>query len=127
ATHCADGDPPATAATQCGYNGARGLGAVRGRAGGGGCVVAETMPPPDPFYLRAPDEVDATWTLATLQREVTQAQNGGGGWVILTFHHICSPTGTTACPSDLSITPTVFSQFVTWLKGQSSVGTTVKT
>jgi peptidoglycan/xylan/chitin deacetylase (PgdA/CDA1 family) len=123
----ADADTNETAANQCGYNSARGLGDVRSPASCRRCVFAETMPPPDPFYLRAPDEVDASWTLSTLQREVTNAQNNGGGWVILTFHHICSPTGTTACPSDLSITPTVFSQFVTWLAGQSSVGTTVKT
>ena len=61
----------------------------RGRAARN-CVYAETMPPPDPYYLRAPDEVDATWTLAQMKAEVTNAQSHGGGWVILTFHHICS-------------------------------------
>ena len=91
------------------------------------CVYAETMPPPDPYYLRAPDEVDSTWTLAQMKAEVTNAQSHGGGWVILTFHHICSPIGAADCPSDLSTTPTIFSQFVTWLAGQASDGTTVKT
>jgi peptidoglycan/xylan/chitin deacetylase (PgdA/CDA1 family) len=123
----ADADTNETAAKQCGYNSARGLGDVRSPASCRNCVYAETTPPPDPYYLRAPDEVDATWTLAQMKAEVTNAQSHGGGWVILTFHHICSPTGTTACPSDLSTTPTIFNQFVTWLKGQSSVGTTVKT
>jgi peptidoglycan/xylan/chitin deacetylase (PgdA/CDA1 family) len=123
----ADADTNETAAAACGYNSARGLGDVRSPSSCRRCVYAETTPPPDPYYLRAPDEVDSTWSLATMEREVTQAQNNGGGWVILTFHHICSPIGTTACPSDLSTTPTIFNQFVTWLKGQSSVGTTVKT
>ena len=123
----ADADTNETAAAACGYNSARGLGDVVSPNSCGNCVFAETVPPPDPYYLRAPDEVDATWTLAQMKAEVTNAQSHGGGWVILTFHHICSPTGTTACPSDLSTTPTIFNQFVTWLKGQSSVGTTVKT
>ena len=123
----ADADTNETDAKACGYNSARGLGDVRSPSSCRNCVYAETTPPPDPYYLRAPDEVDATWTLAQMKAEVTNAQSHGGGWVILTFHHICSPTGTTACPSDLSTTPTIFSQFVTWLKGQSSVGTTVKT
>ena len=115
----ADADTNETDAKACGYNSARGLGDVRSPAS---CRLRlrRDMPPPDPYYLRAPDEVDATWTLAQMKAEVTNAQSHGGGWVILTFHHICSPTGTTACPSDLSTTPTIFNQFVTWLKGQKS-------
>ena len=99
----------------CGYNTARGLGDVRSPASCRNCVFAETTPPPDPYYLRAPDEVDATWTLAQMKREVTQAVNHGGGWVILSYHHVCAPIGSANCPADLSTTPAIFNAFVKWL------------
>lgn len=99
----------------CGYNTSRGLGDVVSPASCRGCVYAETTAPPDPNYLRAPDEVDSTWTLANLQAEVTNAVTHTGGWVILTFHHICSTPGTASCPADLSTTPTIFNAFVKWL------------
>ena len=100
----ADADTTETAAKACGYNSARGLGNVVDPEGQcPGCVLAETTPPPDPYYLRAPIEVDSTWTLAQMEKEVTQAQSRGG-WVILTYHHICSNIGAATCPSDLSTT-----------------------
>ncbi|TXR51681.1 polysaccharide deacetylase family protein [Quadrisphaera setariae] len=102
-------------AAGCGYTTSRGLGDTRTRFSCGSCVRAETLPPADPQYLRAPDQVDSRWTLADLQGTVTGAANNGGGWVILTFHRVCAPTGTASCPADRSITPTLFSQFTTWL------------
>ena len=123
----ADADTNETDAKACGYNSARGLGDVVSPGDCTGCVYAETTPPPDPYYLRAPDEVDSTWTLAQMEQEVTNAQSHKGGWVILTFHHICSDIGAADCPSDLSTTPTIFDAFVTWLAGQASNSTTVKT
>lgn len=124
----ADADTNETDAKACGYNSARGLGDVVDPEGQcPGCVVAETPPPPDPYYLRAPIEVDSTWTLAQMEKEVTQAQKGRGGWVILTYHHICSDIGAADCPSDLSTTPATFNAFATWLAGQASKGITVKT
>ncbi len=123
----ADADTSETDAKACGYNSARGLGNVVDPEGQcAGCVLAETTPPPDPYYLRAPIEVDSTWTLAQMEKEVTQAQSRGG-WVILTYHHICSNIGAVNCPSDLSTTPAKFSAFATWLAGQAAKGVTVKT
>ena len=124
----ADADTNETDAKACGYNSARGLGDVVDPQGDcNGCVYAETTPPPDPYYLRAPDEVDSTVTLAQMEKQVTQAQSHGGGWVILTYHHICTPIGAANCPADLSTTPTIFNAFVIWLAGQGSNGVTVKT
>jgi peptidoglycan/xylan/chitin deacetylase (PgdA/CDA1 family) len=117
-------------ASQCGYDTSRGLGDVRSPASCATCVVAERMPPADPNYLQAPDQVDSTWTLAQLQKQVTQAVNGGGGWVVLTFHHICANIGAADCQADQSITPTVFNQFAAWLKTYKNTvanKTTVKT
>ena len=117
-------------AAGCGYTTSRGLGDTRTRFSCGSCVRAETLPPADPQYLRAPDQVDSRWTLADLQGTVTGAANNGGGWVILTFHRVCAPTGTASCPADRSITPTLFSQFTTWLdtyRKTTANKTTVKT
>ena len=62
-----------------------------------------------------------------MEKEVTNAQSHGGGWVILTYHHICSDIGAADCPSDLSTTPAIFNAFATWLAGQAAKGITVKT
>ena len=112
----------------CGYNSARSLGDVQTQLGGTAGLYAETVPPPDPFALRAPDEVDATWTLADLQNTVLNAENNGGGWDILTFHHFCQP-GSANCDPTVSITPALFTQFTTWLAAHiaSVPTTTVKT
>jgi hypothetical protein len=65
--------------------------------------------------------VENTWTLADLQRSVTQAENGTGGWVQLTFHHIANN------PSDpITISPTLFNQFANWLKTRPAT-TTIRT
>ncbi|WP_166462761.1 polysaccharide deacetylase family protein [Amycolatopsis acidicola] len=109
-------------AQQCGYNSARGLGDLRSAHGCSGCPFAETVPPPDPYAVKALDEIDTTWTLAQLQSAVTNAERTGG-WVPFTFHHVCSGTG---CDS-LSISPTVLDQFLAWLSARASRGTTVKT
>ncbi|MBV8540939.1 MAG: polysaccharide deacetylase family protein [Pseudonocardiales bacterium] len=114
----------ATAATEaiakgCGYNSARGLGDIKTQIGCGGCAFAETTPPADPYYTKAPDEVDSTWTLTDLQNVVTNAETHGGGWVQLTFHHICA-----GC-NPLSITPDLFNQFVAWLAPRAVTNNTV--
>ena len=117
-----------TIAKNCGYNSARGLGDVQTQLGGTPGLYAETIPPPDAYALRAPDEVDATWTLTDLQNTVLNAENNGGGWNILTFHHFCQP-GSANCDPTVSITPELFAQFTTWLAAHiaATPTTTVKT
>ena len=126
-----DANPAVEAyAKGCGYNTSRGLGDVVSPASCTGCVYAETTPPPDPNYLRAPDQVDSTWTLANLKAEVTNAVAHNGGWVILTFHHICTPIGAANCQADQSTTPAIFNAFISWLAGYANTAankTTVKT
>lgn len=106
-------------AEDCGYNSARGLGDIQTRFGCTNCAVAETVPPADPYYTRAPDQVDNTWTLADLQNTVTNAETHGGGWVQLTFHHICN-----GC-DPISVTPTIFNQFAAWLAPRAATRNTV--
>ena len=58
------------------------------RFGCADCPFSESMPPADPYYLKALDQVDTTWTLADLQTAVTNAETNNGGWVQMTFHHV---------------------------------------
>jgi peptidoglycan/xylan/chitin deacetylase (PgdA/CDA1 family) len=115
----------AATAQACGFNSARNLGDTFTRFGGTAGLFAETVPPLNAFETRAPDEVDSTWTLADLQKTVTDAETAGGGWVQLTFHHVCAG----ACdPLNLTITPTLLQEFVDWLKLRAATNnTTVKT
>ncbi|MDY7542487.1 MULTISPECIES: polysaccharide deacetylase family protein [unclassified Cryobacterium] len=109
-----------TIVKNCGYNSARGLGDIQTRFGCTGCALSESIPPADPYLTQAPDEVDNTWSLTDLQNTVIQAETAGG-WQQLTFHHIA--TGLT---DPLTISPTLFTQFVQWLKTRPAT-TTIKT
>ncbi|MGA1838873.1 polysaccharide deacetylase family protein [Herbiconiux sp. 11R-BC] len=106
------------AAKACGYNSARMLGDLQSRFGCAGCGYTEKIPPANPYYLKALDQVDNTWTLADLKASVTNAEKTGG-WVPFTFHNICD----TGC--DLNVTPAVFTQFVQWLKPRALTNNTV--
>lgn len=102
----------------CGFASARNLGDIRSPASCSGCPFAETLPPANPYNTAAPDEVDSTWTLQNLEDLVTNAEPGGG-WVQLTFHHIAVGTDPT-----LTIDPSLFKTFVTWLAARTANGTT---
>jgi peptidoglycan/xylan/chitin deacetylase (PgdA/CDA1 family) len=116
----------------CGYNSARSLGETRTvhmpenvtaencRL----CVWSESVPPPDPYYTRAPAQVRSNWTVEELEAQVTRATDGDGspysgdgGWVQLTFHGICP----TDC-SDITTPAAEFEAFVTWLADQQADG-----
>jgi peptidoglycan/xylan/chitin deacetylase (PgdA/CDA1 family) len=107
----------------CGYNSARQVGDISTPVTGGcpGCDSAETIPPEDPYFTRAPDSVDGSWTLADIENLVTRAERDGGGWLQLTFHHISDGGGA------YSITPANFDALLDWLQQRAGTGTTVKT
>ena len=94
----------------------RGLGDIKTRFSCPTCQLAEIRSrPADPYYTKAPDQVETTWTLDDLKTSVTQAE-ASGGWVQLTFHDICD-----GCP-DPNISPAVFQQFVSWLAPRAIAG-----
>jgi peptidoglycan/xylan/chitin deacetylase (PgdA/CDA1 family) len=86
-----------------------------------GCAYAETIPPTDPYAIRTADAIKTTNTLADLKNLVTQAQQHGGGWVPLVFHHLCN-----GCDPESVSAPT-FSAFLDWLKSEAGNGVAVKT
>ncbi|WP_215279567.1 fibronectin type III domain-containing protein [Arthrobacter sp. GN70] len=105
-----------TIVKNCGFNSARGLGDLYSKDDPG-LPAAESIPPANAYDTAAPEEVDSTWTLQNLEDSVTKAQAAGGGWVQLTFHHIATNTDPT-----LTISPTLFNQFASWLAQQQTAG-----
>ena len=100
----------------CGYNSGRGVSGVNDTR-----VFAETIPPLDPYATRTPPNPKQGTTLATIEGYVTAAEQNGGGWVQLVFHHICN-----SCDA-YSITATNFQSLLDWLQPRSTNGTTVAT
>ncbi len=98
------------AVVACGYNSARTV--IDG---------PDTVPPADPFTIRSMPYIVKDTRLPKMQRYVTEAVAGGGGWVIFVFHHIC-----TAC-DQYSIDPPVFAEFAAWLASRQELGLSVKT
>lgn len=94
----------------CGYDNARGV-----------SDGPETLPPTDKYGLRAMPYIVSDTRFPKMTRYVTQVEDGGGGWVIFVFHHVCD-----GC-DQYAIKPSVFAQFAQWLGEQQSSGLVVKT
>ena len=109
------GDYNATVETQvvayCGDNSARTVTGVNDKT-----VFAETIPPADPYATRTPADPKQGTTLATIEGYVTSAEQNGGGWVQLTFHHICD-----ACDA-YSIPAATMQSLLDWLSTQVTNG-----
>jgi peptidoglycan/xylan/chitin deacetylase (PgdA/CDA1 family) len=93
----------------CGYNSARLVGGLVTPNGCVGCPYANAVPPAEPYEVRTSDSVKSTTTLAQLQQYVTQAEQHGGGWVPIVFHHVCDGCDT------LSVSPATLTAFMDWL------------
>lgn len=107
---------------ECGYTTGRPVGDIYG-ADCKDCPYAETMPPRNAFAMRAPDSADISSTVAQLASYVTEAEQHGGGWVILSFHGVCADE----CTGEQSLDPAVFAAFLDWLGPRQSNGTVVRT
>ena len=100
----------------CGYNSGRGVSGVNDKT-----VFAESIPPLDVYATRTPPNVKSGTTVATIESFVTGAEQHGGGWVQIVFHHICN-----RCDA-YSITLSDFQTFLDWLQPRSANGTVVET
>jgi peptidoglycan/xylan/chitin deacetylase (PgdA/CDA1 family) len=109
------------AVAACGYNSGRLISDLKSPTSCLKCATAEPIPPVSAYAIRTPASVRATFSLADLESEVTNAENDKGGWVPMVFHHICDPASCTGNAIPLS----EFTAFVDWLGTQTSV--TVKT
>ena len=84
-------------------------------------VFAETIPPADPYAARTPPNPKQGTTVATIEGYVTAAEQHGGGWVQLVFHHICN-----SCDA-YSITTQNFQSLLDWLQASATNGVVVET
>jgi peptidoglycan/xylan/chitin deacetylase (PgdA/CDA1 family) len=94
----------------CGYNSGRTV-----------AMGPDTIPPHDPYATEAMTLVKSSTSLATIQGWITQAEQSGGGWVQLIFHHVCDNCNV------YSITLGDLTALLDWLAPRSANGTTVKT
>ena len=71
--------------------------------------------------LTADAPIDLTY-LIDLQRDVTNAEQNGGGWVQIFWHRLCNDD----C-DEYSWSPALLDQFLTWLEQRAGQGTVVET
>ena len=105
----------------CGYNSARGVGDIVSPGSCSGCAYAEQIPPVQPLEIKTPDSVKPDTSLEDLQNYVLQAEQNGGGWVVLVMHHICDHCDAYSVPSG------ELEDFLGWLEPRAAEGTVVKT
>ncbi len=115
-----------SAASQCGYVTARGVGNLDANHG----IFAESVPPADPYMLRAASSVNSLVTLGQLEQTVEEAETNQNAadpnppWLIINFHHICPGA---ACDPLLAWDTDLFGQFTSWLAARKPQGTIVRT
>ena len=95
----------------CGDNSARTVSGVNDRR-----VFGESIPPLNSYATRTPPDPKQGTTVATIEGYVTSAEQNGGGWVQLTFHHICA-----SCDA-YSITAANMQALLDWLSTQVTTG-----
>lgn len=113
-----------TLTQRCGYSSGLGTGELRGAGLCTHCPRAETIPPRNPYLLRAPIEVSSVgtrWTAATFEQIVAGARSHGGGWIIFTIHDVCARS------CSLGVTIPELASVLGWLARQSGHGVRVET
>jgi peptidoglycan/xylan/chitin deacetylase (PgdA/CDA1 family) len=108
------------AVAQCGYNSARIVGDVVSPGSCHGCAYAESLPPSNRYAVKTPDSIKPGTSLEDMQNYVLQAEQNGGGWVVLVMHRICD-----GC-DPYAVAPSRLDAFLTWLKARNAGGTVVK-
>jgi peptidoglycan/xylan/chitin deacetylase (PgdA/CDA1 family) len=102
----------------CGYLSGRTVGGIRSGNVCSDCPFAETIPPPDAYATRTPEDITNSTSLAQMQTYVTQAEQNGGGWVQFVFHDVGTNQG---------ISLSQFTAFLDWLGPRAANGTVVET
>ncbi|MEP6527389.1 MAG: chitobiase/beta-hexosaminidase C-terminal domain-containing protein, partial [Nocardioidaceae bacterium] len=110
----------------CGYQTARVGGGLASTTTTPSSPWAETLPPRDPYAVRAIDvDAPAAKSLSDLKSYVTAAAAHGGGWVPITFHQVCDQAASdwSACMSTWSpVQDTVLASFMDWLQNAGQPG-----
>ena len=85
--------------------------------------VSETLPAQNIWEIRTIPSVTMSNTFVDLTHVVTRAENAGGGWVILVFHHVCDRVNR----HEYSVDAETLVRFLDWLAPRRSTGTKVET
>ena len=111
-------------AAKCGYT----TGRLVGNLSSVRSPWSETIPPANPFELRAASSIFSVDTIDVAQDYVLNAESHADGvtpaWLILNFHRFC-PGAT--CNPGLAWDTDIFAQFVAWLAARKPQGTVVRT
>jgi peptidoglycan/xylan/chitin deacetylase (PgdA/CDA1 family) len=128
----------------CGYSSGRAAGGIDVSGPGAGPAYSETIPPKNALAIRtvysstAPAEI----TLSQLETPVTAAAQNSDGWLLFTFHGVCSQTydpafysgckDTSAGNSWAPVELDTLNAFLDWVQnagqpGGAPAGTTVET
>jgi peptidoglycan/xylan/chitin deacetylase (PgdA/CDA1 family) len=104
-----------TAATQqavrfCGYNSVR--------TSEGSDNAPDSLPPGNPYALKALSSLNPTTPASYITKVVTNAENHGGGLIQLVFHRVCDQA---PCRSN-AIRLSVFKQVLDWLAAARTTG-----
>lgn len=124
-----------TIVQQCGFLSSRAAGGISSSNTTPGPPWVETIPPSDPYAIKAIDvDGNTDKKLSDMQNFITAAAIHGGGWVPLLFHQICHEGAAdfSECMSQFGVRDTVMDQLMTWLgnagqPGGAPAGVTVKT
>lgn len=119
----------------CGFKSARAGGGISSSLTTPGTPWVETIPPQNPYAVRAIDvDGNTTKKLSDMENFVMAAAIHGGGWLPMIFHQVCDQAASdySTCMSQYGIQDTVLAQFMTWLGnsgmgGGAPAGTSVKT
>jgi peptidoglycan/xylan/chitin deacetylase (PgdA/CDA1 family) len=96
----------------CGYNSARDVGGLASTTYSScqGCPWTNPVPPANLFMIRTNDSIHVDTPLSQMQQYVIDAENNGGGYVPIVFHHVCD-----GCNQD-SVTAANLAAFLDWLQ-----------
>lgn len=84
----------------------------------------ESVPPPNPFEMRAAHLGPAELTLDSLQKVINDAARHGPGLLPLIFHNVCDAP----CPGGFGwIQPNTIAHLLDWLEDEADQGTIVMT
>jgi peptidoglycan/xylan/chitin deacetylase (PgdA/CDA1 family) len=119
----------------CGFLSSRAAGGISSSTTTPGPPWAETIPPRDPYAIRAIDvDGNTDKKLSDMQNFVTAAAIHGGGWVPMVFHQVCNADAAdfSTCISQFGVRDTVLGAFMDWLQnagqpGGAPAGASVKT
>lgn len=73
----------------CGYVAARSVGGLYASDSCTTCPYANAMPPANPYGVHTVPSIAGATTADTLEAYVIDAEQHGGGWLPLVFHHVC--------------------------------------